>query len=35
MNDECIQEYEDDKPTIACGCVGCWPESQNLTGEEE
>ena len=32
--DECIQEYVEDKPTIACGCVGCWPESQNLTEGE-
>ena len=25
---ECIQDYVDDKPTVACGCIKCWPESQ-------
>lgn len=31
---ECIQEYILDKPSTVCGCVKCWPETQNL-GEEE
>jgi len=30
MNEECIQKYVDDKPTVVCGCIDCWPKSQNL-----
>ena len=33
-NNECIQVYEDDKPTITCGCIKCWPQTQNLEEEE-
>ncbi len=34
FNEECIQQYVDDEPTVACGCIDCWPESQHL-GEDE
>jgi hypothetical protein len=31
MDNSCIQEYDwEMKPTKVCGCVGCWPESQNV-----
>ena len=33
-NTECIQKYVDDKPTISCGCVNCWPETQGLGDED-
>ena len=33
---ECIQEYDWElKPTKTCGCVECWPESQNIEVVEE
>ena len=31
---ECIQEYDwEMKMTKVCGCVECWPESQNVEPE--
>ena len=33
---ECIQEYDwEMKMTKVCGCVECWPESQNVEGASE
>ena len=32
---ECIQEYDwEMKPTKVCGCIECWPESQDVMLDE-